>query len=55
MYATKLEKDDYEDLDVDDFIKSNYTLIVQVGESRIKSKDLPDEIYGFCEQCVEKR
>lgn len=41
MHARKLNKDDYEDLDIDDFIKANYTILVQIGESRIKSKDLP--------------
>lgn len=28
---------------------------MEVGDSKIKSAPLPDEIQGYCEECVEKR
>ena len=54
MNAYPLRADDptYEGLDLDEFLKAQYTLIVEVGDSRIKTAPLPEELVGYCEECV---
>lgn len=67
MFANNMKKETYQiygqplnqtfqELDLDEFLKSNqYTLIVEIGDTRLKSADLPKDIHGYCEYCIEKK
>lgn len=43
MYLREeITEESYPDLDIDEYLKSQYVLIVEVGDSRIVPAELPD-------------
>jgi uncharacterized UBP type Zn finger protein len=51
----ELTEERYEGKDIDDYIKSTHTLIVEIGEM-LKTDDCEEgEMKGYCEECVVKK
>jgi hypothetical protein len=49
------EKDDLDQLSLEDFIQSEQTLLVEVSQTRIKSDGRPIPLLGLCSQCLKNK
>ena len=55
MQGRELTAKKYGDKDIDDYLKSTHTLIVEVGESFVAEEEKEEDVFGYCEECVEKK
>lgn len=51
--ARLITPEKYGEADIDDYLKSTHTLIVEIGEA-LKEDKVDDKLYGYCEECVKK-